>query len=105
MSTRTVPRGTDRKARTLKVRPVNLEVDDAFGAWVVFVSPTIDGRALGIGYHRARLPKCSCIVGFSGKNHRCRNCGGWDALGMADYLRKLLRSYPMVRMAAEGMAA
>lgn len=73
--------------------PVNLDVDETATHWLVFVSPHLEAQALGIGYHRSRLPKCLCAP-FSGKGNRCRWCGNWSADGMARYVGKLLRSYP-----------
>lgn len=91
-----VRRGSGKKrTRTIKVLPVNLEVDETADHYLVFISPRPEAQALGISYHRSRLAKCGCHQ-FGGRGNRCAFCRGWSAQGMARYVGRLLRSYPKV---------
>jgi hypothetical protein len=82
------------RTRTLKVLPVSMDVDETTTHWLVFVSPHPEAQALGISYHRARLPKCLCKwPGHLGRD-RCSSCGSFHPHGMVGYMIKLLRSYP-----------
>lgn len=74
--------------------PVNLDVDETATHWLVFVSPRLEAQTLGIGYHRARLPKCLCAYPGHLGRARCSTCGSFHPHGMVGYLVKLLRSYP-----------
>lgn len=86
------------RTRTFKVLPVNLEVDETATHWLVFVSPRPEAQALGISYHRARLPKCKCPWPGHQERARCSICGSFHPHGMVSYLIKLLRSYPKVKV-------
>ena len=91
--------------RSVQMRPVSIDVDETETHYLVFVSPHVEAQARGIGYHRSRLPKCTCIGRWqSSSTHKaCRWCAGWTADGMARYVGRLLRSYPKisVRVPAE----
>jgi hypothetical protein len=78
------------------VLPVNLDVDETATHWLVFVSPHLEAQTLGIGYHRARLPKCACPWPGHLERARCSSCGNFHPHGMIGYLIKLLRSYPKI---------
>lgn len=83
--------------RTVSYRPVSITVDETVTHWLVTAVPTGRGR-----YDlRARLPKCEGhaaqeISAVSAKGGACRYCDGWNAYGVAEYVRKLLRSYRKV---------
>lgn len=87
------------RMKTVRVRPVSLDVDETATHYLIFVSPHVEAQALGIGYHRSRLPKCGCMAWQSSSTLKaCRWCGGWTVDGMARYVGRLLRSYPKVSM-------
>lgn len=81
------------RTKKIKVHTVNLDLDETPTHWLVFVSPLLAAQALGISYHRARLPRCLCER-YGGKAARCRWCKGWSVDGMSRYVARLLRSYP-----------
>jgi hypothetical protein len=87
----------ERKPKTCTIRmtPVNIDVDETQTHYLIFVSPGIHAQQQGIGYHRSRLPKCRCVL-YGGRGLRCRNCRGLDATGLGTYVGKLLWSYPAV---------
>lgn len=85
------------RTKVIRFRPVSLDVDETATHYLVFVSPHLEAQALGIGYHRSRLAKCTCLV-LAGRNGevRCKWCRGFTAAHLARYVGRLLRSYPTV---------
>ena len=90
------------RTRTIRYHAVSITVDETSTHWLVYVSPSRDLAAQGISPHRARLVRCDgsghrwnlATLDWSGQ--RCQICKGRTALGMADYVRRLLRTYPKV---------
>lgn len=88
-----------RRGKTRRVReiPVSMDVDETASHYLIYISPSLDGAALGLSPYRARLPKCLCGATPVAQTAKCcRWCAGWSLYGLAGFVRKLLRSYPRV---------
>src|SRR3954471_21172595 len=96
--TSSVPGSGDRKRRTRKGKAlgISVDLDETITHWLIWISPGAELAALGISPHRARLGKCGCAERVVRANGRCRICKGWDSVGVADYVIKLIRSYPKI---------
>jgi hypothetical protein len=90
------------RTRVLRVHAVDIDVDETATHWVVYARPHLELEARGIRPMRAKKLKCRCREQVRGEwvtaYGVCRwaDCRGWTALGAANYMRKLLRSYPKV---------
>jgi hypothetical protein len=96
--TSSVPGSGDRKRRTRKVKAlgISVDLDETITHWLIWISPGAELAALGISPHRTRLGKCGCADHVVWASGRCKLCKGWGAVGVADYVIRLIRSYPKI---------
>lgn len=90
------------RTRKIKVHDISLDVDETSTHWLIYVSPGITLAAQGIHPYRGRLAKClDEFPRLDRRGAKCLVCRGVTPLGMADVVRRLLRSYPKVTVEVE----
>lgn len=83
----------------MRVLGVSIDLDETTSHWLVYVSPSRELAAQGIAPHRSKLVKCAQTSELCAPNRRtgrCAGCKGRDIMGIALYMRKLLRTYPKI---------